>query len=85
MRGVAGITILMTELVAAMAGLNFVFAKVGTGIGKMSQMIGLAAAILILSFALKSLADVNPEGLVTAASAIGILLTVLGVFMKFLR
>lgn len=62
-RGITGISVLMAELSAAMVGLNFAFAKFGTGVGKMSMLIGLGAAVLLLAFALRTLANINKDGL----------------------
>ena len=80
--GIAGISVLMAELTAAMVGLNFAFSKFGSGIGKMSQLIGLGAAVLLLAFALRTLANINQDGLSAALLSMTGIIALVMLFMR---
>ena len=82
LRGIAGISVLMAELTAAMVGLNFAFGKFGTNVGKMSVLIGLGAAVLLLAFALRTLANINQEGL---SAALMSMTAIIGLVVLFMR
>ena len=59
---------------------EFKFAAKATGFA--IELIGLSAALLILAFAMKKMADLDPEGLARSIFAIGTLLVALGAFVK---
>lgn len=82
LRGIAGISVLMAELTGAMIGLNFAFGKFGTNFGKMSVLIGLGAAVMLLAFALRTLANINQDGL---AAALLSMTAIIGLVILFMR
>lgn len=84
---VMAISTALTELGAMMKYLNSLDGKAKDGDGNKfaTWMISIAASMLILSFALKKISDIDSESLARGILGIGFLLTELGAFMKMVK
>lgn len=75
--GLVGVGVILTELALFMQVTDLS----GMGISKGLGILGLAAALLVLSIAVKKFGDMDPEGMRQGLLAVGIVLSSIGVFV----